>query len=86
MSQRLPVVATPVGCATMLVRDGETGLTVPPRNPDALAAALDRTLADPALRAGLAERAFQRVREMSWTRTARETLTVYERALNGFAR
>ena len=86
MSQRLPVVATPVGCATTLVRDGETGLTVPPRDPDALAAALDRTLADPALRTSLAERAFQRVREMSWTRTARETLNVYERALNGFAR
>ena len=86
MSQRLPVVATPVGCATMLVRDGDTGLIVPPRNSDALAAALNRMLDDPALRASVAERAFQRVREMSWTRTARETLNVYGRALNGFAR
>ena len=86
MSQRLPVVATPVGCATMLVRDGDTGLIVPPRNSDALAAALNRMLDDPALRASVAERAFQRVREMSWTRTARETLNVYGRALNGFPR
>ena len=86
MSQRLPVVATPVGCATMLVRDGDTGLIVPPRNSDALAAALNRMLDDPTLRSSVAERAFQRVREMSWTRTARETLKVYGRALNGFAR
>ena len=86
MSQRLPVVATPVGCATMLVRDGDTGLVVPPRNPDALAAALGRLLADPALRARLADRAFERVRDMSWTQTARKTLNVYERALNGSAR
>ena len=86
MSQRLPVVATPVGCATMLVRDGDTGLVVPPRNPDALAAALGRLLADPALRARLADGAFERVRDMSWTQTARKTLNVYERALNGSAR
>jgi glycosyltransferase involved in cell wall biosynthesis len=82
MSQRLPVVATPAGCATMLVRGGETGLMVPPRDPDALADALGRLLADPPLRAGLAEAAFHRVRDMSWTRTARETLDVYERALS----
>ncbi|MGH9329442.1 MAG: glycosyltransferase family 4 protein, partial [Vicinamibacterales bacterium] len=32
MSQRLPVVATPVGAARALVRDGDTGLRVPPRD------------------------------------------------------
>jgi glycosyltransferase involved in cell wall biosynthesis len=83
MSQRLPVVATPVGCATMLVRHDETGLISPTRDHDALATALARLLDDPALRARLADAAFTRVRDMSWTRTASLTLTVYDRALTG---
>jgi len=83
MTQRLPVVSTPVGCAMSLVRHEETGLTVPTRNPEALAAALARLLADAPLRARLADAAFHRVRDMSWARTASETLGVYERARNG---
>lgn len=82
MSQRLPVVATPVGCATTFVRDGETGLVVPTRDAAALANALARMLDDPALRSHLAEAAFRRVRDMSWTRTAMATLTVYQHALD----
>ena len=46
-----PVVATRVGGITDLVRDGENGLLVPPRDPAALADALVRVLSDPA-RAG----------------------------------
>ena len=83
MSQRLPVVATPVGCATTLVRHDETGLTAPARDSAALADALARLLDDPALRSRLADAAFTRVRDMSWARTARLTLAVYDRALSG---
>jgi glycosyltransferase involved in cell wall biosynthesis len=81
MSQRLPVVATPVGCATSLVEDEVTGLRVPPRSPDALANALVRMLADAGLRSRLAAAAFDRVAGMTWTRTAMLTLAAYERAL-----
>jgi glycosyltransferase involved in cell wall biosynthesis len=81
MTQRLPVVATPAGCATRLVVHEETGLVVPPRNPEALAAALTRMLRNPGLRARLADAAFARVRDMSWTKTAKATLVVYEEAL-----
>jgi glycosyltransferase involved in cell wall biosynthesis len=83
MSQRLPVVATPVGCALPLVESERSGLTVAPRDGAALAAALERMLNDPALRRRCAEEAFARVREMSWTNTARRTLQVYERAIAG---
>lgn len=41
-----PVVATRVGGMPEAVRDEETGLLVPPANPDALAAAILRLLAD----------------------------------------
>ena len=39
MSQRLPVIATPSGCAPALVRDRETGFRVALRDADAIAAA-----------------------------------------------
>jgi glycosyltransferase involved in cell wall biosynthesis len=57
LHQATPVVATSaVGAvAGGLVRDGETGLVVPPRDPRALAAAIARLLEDPALRARLGE-------------------------------
>jgi glycosyltransferase involved in cell wall biosynthesis len=80
MSQRLPVVATPVGAAATFVRDDDTGLLVPPRDSVALATALGRILDDPSLRARLAEAAFRRVRELTWTRTAAQTLAVYQHA------
>ena len=86
MSQRLPVVATPVGCARTLIADGQTGLVVPPRDPEALAAALRRALGDADLRTRLADAAFDVVHDMTWTETARATLAVYEKArANGHA-
>jgi len=48
MSQCLPLVATPAGCAASLVRDGDTGYRVAPRDPASLADAVQRLLADPA--------------------------------------
>ena len=81
MSQRLPVVATPVGCAQSLVEAEKTGLLVPPRDPVALAAALQRMLADRELSTRCAAAAFDRVRGMTWTSTAERTLDVYQRAL-----
>ncbi len=86
MSQRLPVVATPVGCAPSLITSGASGLLVPPRDPAALAAALQRLLASPELRRRCAAAALRTVRAMTWTATARHTLAVYDRARAGRAR
>jgi glycosyltransferase involved in cell wall biosynthesis len=47
----VPVVATDVGSVVEAVADGETGLLVPPDDPEALAATLERLLADGELRA-----------------------------------
>jgi len=81
MSQRLPVVATPVGCAASLIESGRTGLLVPTRDANALAEALDRMLTDGDLRERCAANAFPLVRDMTWSRTAALTLDVYRRAL-----
>jgi glycosyltransferase involved in cell wall biosynthesis len=53
MATGLPVVTTAVGAIPELVRDGETGLIVPPENVDALAEAIGRLLADKKLAARL---------------------------------
>jgi glycosyltransferase involved in cell wall biosynthesis len=50
MAAGTPVVASQVGGMPELVNDGETGVLVPPGDPAALAAALARLAADPALR------------------------------------
>ena len=54
-SQRLPCVATAVSGIPELIEDGVTGLLVPPRDREALAGAIARLVADPALRARLGE-------------------------------
>jgi len=82
MSQRLPIVATPAGCASSLIQHERTGLSVPPRDPAALAAALDRMLTDRDLAARCGDAAFEEVRGMTWTRTAERTLEVYQKAIS----
>ena len=51
MATGLPVIATRVGGNPELVEEGITGTLVPPRDPQALAAALARYAGDPVLRA-----------------------------------
>ena len=47
MGVGLPCIASDVGGIVDLVEDGENGIRVPPQNPEALAAALHRVLAEP---------------------------------------
>jgi glycosyltransferase involved in cell wall biosynthesis len=82
MAQRKPVVATPVGGTPEVVVDGETGLLVPPRDPDTLAAALRRLLADADLRTQMGEAGYRRVREkFSAEAMTRRVLAIYDEVL-----
>jgi glycosyltransferase involved in cell wall biosynthesis len=76
----LPVVATRVGAAAEVVRDGETGLLVAPGDRRALAEAVTRLLADPerAARLGSAAAADARCRH-AWTGVAETMLAEYRR-------
>jgi glycosyltransferase involved in cell wall biosynthesis len=74
----VPVVATPVGGIRETVVDGETGLLVPTRNPEALAAAIRRLLEDRPAAEAMAAEAKRRVRERySVERMLEETLRLY---------
>jgi starch synthase len=77
MLASLPVVATRVSAIPEIVRDGETGLLVPPDDPAALAAAIARVRSDPGDFGRLGrERALT---EFRVARMADRTLAVYER-------
>ena len=81
MSQRLAVVATPVGCASDLVVDGVTGLRVPARDVPATVSAVRRLMTDGAMRRRLGAAARDRMSGMSWRATAERTVGVYRQAL-----
>jgi glycosyltransferase involved in cell wall biosynthesis len=81
MSQELTAITTPVGCAPALVRDGENGVIVPPRDPEAIATAVMRLMDDEPLRRRLGAAAARSVATMTWRATAERTIDVYRRAL-----
>ncbi|MGQ9576949.1 MAG: glycosyltransferase [Thermoguttaceae bacterium] len=62
MAAGRPIVATAVGGNVELIEDGVHGLLVPPGDPAAVAAAVERLLGDPALAARLAAAARTRAR------------------------
>jgi glycosyltransferase involved in cell wall biosynthesis len=81
MASGLPVVAVHAGGVTDLVRDGETGLVVPPNDPKALGEALLRLLSDQDLRKDLGRRARDEALRRSWERVFEGLFDDYEDAL-----
>jgi glycosyltransferase involved in cell wall biosynthesis len=63
MAMARPVVATAIGAPPEIIRDGTTGILVPPGDAAALAAVLDRLLADPDLRRRIGDNALGVVRQ-----------------------
>src|SRR5580704_6437531 len=82
MAAGLPVVNTGLDSGVPFVSlDGQTGLTVPPGDPEALAAAMNRLLDDDALRQSLGQAGVRRARqEFSLDTMLRRTLELYQSA------
>jgi glycosyltransferase involved in cell wall biosynthesis len=80
MASRLPVVATAVGGIPEIVIDHETGLLVPARDPEALAAAIVRLYHDRPLAARFGRRGYEVVHaKFSAEAMAGKVIAVYER-------
>jgi glycosyltransferase involved in cell wall biosynthesis len=83
MACGVPVVAAAVGGLIDTVVHGLTGLHVPPRDPDAIAAAVTELLADPARRAAYGAAGVRRARRRySWRRVAAATEQAYAELLD----
>jgi len=87
MACQTAVVASAVGGIVEVVEDGKTGLLVPPARPDALAEALNRVLANPALARAMGQAGRRRVEaQFSWASIAERTEQVYAQAITEFKR
>ena len=79
MAHGKPVVASDVGGLATLVQHERTGLLVPPGDPVALRAAIERLLADPELRARYGRAGRERIRMLcSWDRVVGATIAAYD--------
>jgi glycosyltransferase involved in cell wall biosynthesis len=81
MSAGKALVATDVGGLPELVEDGRSGLLVPRRDSDRLAAAIGSLLADPELRQRVGDNARERAREFTIDRIADRFTALYESLL-----
>jgi glycosyltransferase involved in cell wall biosynthesis len=82
MAYGRPVVASAVGGLVDEVRDGVTGLLVPPRDAAALREAIETLLSDSDLRRRLGDAGRTWVRErVSWQASAEATVSAYREAL-----
>jgi alpha-1,3-rhamnosyl/mannosyltransferase len=71
---------TPVACSdipSLRKTAGDAALLFDPKEPEAIAAALERLLTDAALREDLRERGLRRAAELTWDAAAQRTLHVY---------
>jgi glycosyltransferase involved in cell wall biosynthesis len=78
-----PVVVSKGSGVHEVLRDHETALLVPPRNPAAIAAALEQLILDPGLRHQLSQAGYHFVQDtLSWEKYARQMAEIFEIAAN----
>jgi D-inositol-3-phosphate glycosyltransferase len=73
-----PVIASEVGGLGYLVRDGETGFTIPDQEPEALCEKLSWLLNDKELHATMSKRAVEYAQDYAWEKIAKQIVDVYE--------
>ena len=79
MAAGKPVIATDVGGCAEAVADGETGLIVPPENPQALAEAISALISDPGRARAMGEAGRSRVKsEFTVDRMVEQHLELYQ--------
>ena len=79
MACGVPVLASDAGSLPEVL--GDAAVLLPPRDPDAWAAAVLRLFSDGSRREELIERGAKRAAEFTWERTAAATHAIYEEVL-----
>lgn len=83
LSNRRPVVASAVGGIVDVIKDGQTGLLVPEKNPDAIAKAVLRLLDDPAYARQLGEQGYVHAcNYFSWDRIMDQYEAIYAESVS----
>jgi len=76
-----PVIASEVGGLAYLVRDGETGFTIPDGEPDALCEKISWLLNDSKLHETMSQRAVEYAQDYAWEKIAKQIVGVYQSLL-----
>ncbi len=85
MACGIPVISTSGGALPEVV--GQAGMIVPPKDPDALAAAIVRIFDNPELARQLGQRGYQRVHShFTWEKAAEQTVSVYQEVIRDYRR
>ena len=81
-SQGLPTIASAVGGIPTSIDDGENGLLVPPKDPAAIADAIDCVVEDGDLRRDLIANGYDKVHEMTFDKFAKKIVRIFDE-MNG---
>lgn len=84
MACNVPIVASKIGGVPDVVKDGENGLLVPPKDSEALADAIIYLLENEDVRERMGKNGRKKVEDYSWDKNAKETEKVYKEVMNGY--
>jgi len=73
-----PVIASEVGGLAYLVKDGETGFTIPDQEPDTLCEKISWLLNDHELQQSMSQQAVKYAQDYAWEKIAKQIVGVYE--------
>jgi glycogen(starch) synthase len=80
LASKKPVIASNVGGFSEIIKHGETGILVPPNNPDSLASAILKLVVSPDYCRNIGDNGRRIVEEQySWQKIAKKTLEIYNR-------
>ena len=82
MACGIPIVASKIGGIPDVVKESETGLLVPPKNPYVLADAIIYLLENEGVRNKMSKNARKSVEDYSWGKITEETEKIYKEVIN----
>ncbi len=82
MAAQRPIVASDLPSLREVLRDGENACLIPPDDPLALAAGIQRVMCDPAMQTQLVERAYSDAQAYTWNNRAKKIVTEIERTIH----